>query len=47
MLVSGMAIGTVFTLFILPVIYLIIASDHRHAAATTDRPEARPAHVPA
>ncbi len=29
MLVSGMAIGTLFTLFILPVIYLVLASEHR------------------
>ncbi len=29
MLVTGMAIGTMFTLFILPVIYLVFASDHR------------------
>ncbi|HVI96429.1 MAG TPA: efflux RND transporter permease subunit [Anaeromyxobacter sp.] len=28
-LVSGMAIGTVFTLFFVPVIYLLIARDHR------------------
>src|SRR5690606_38019270 len=29
MLVTGMAIGTPFTLFILPVIYLVIAAEHR------------------
>jgi multidrug efflux pump len=29
MLVSGMAIGTLFTLFILPVIYLVVAAEHR------------------
>jgi multidrug efflux pump len=29
MLVSGMAIGTLFTLFILPVIYLTIAAEHK------------------
>ena len=29
MLVSGMAIGTLFTLFILPAIYMVIASQHR------------------
>ena len=29
MLVSGMAIGTVFTLFILPVIYLVLAAEHK------------------
>jgi multidrug efflux pump len=29
MLVSGMAIGTLFTLFILPAIYLVLAAEHR------------------
>jgi len=29
MLVSGMAIGTLFTLFILPVIYLVVAAEHK------------------
>ena len=29
MLVTGMAIGTLFTLFILPVIYLVVAAEHR------------------
>ncbi len=29
MLVTGMAIGTVFTLFILPTIYLLLAAEHR------------------
>ncbi len=29
MLVSGMAIGTLFTLLILPVIYLVLAAEHR------------------
>jgi len=29
MLVSGMAIGTLFTLFILPVVYLVAAAEHR------------------
>ncbi|MBR2534733.1 MAG: efflux RND transporter permease subunit [Hyphomicrobium sp.] len=31
MLVSGMAIGTLFTLLVLPAVYLIFAADHRHA----------------
>jgi multidrug efflux pump len=30
-LVAGMAIGTLFTLFILPSVYMLLASDHRHA----------------
>jgi multidrug efflux pump len=29
MLVTGMAIGTLFTLFILPAVYLVIAAEHR------------------
>ncbi len=33
-LVGGMAIGTVFTLFVLPSIYMLIARDHRAAAET-------------
>jgi multidrug efflux pump len=28
-LVTGMAVGTVFTLFFVPAIYLLIAKDHR------------------
>jgi Cation/multidrug efflux pump len=31
-LVGGMAIGTVFTLFVLPAIYILIAKDHRSQA---------------
>jgi multidrug efflux pump len=33
MLVTGMAIGTLFTLFILPAIYMVIASEHRSSEA--------------
>jgi multidrug efflux pump len=35
-LVTGMIIGTVFTLFVVPVIYLYIARDHRKAALQSD-----------
>jgi multidrug efflux pump len=31
-LVTGMAVGTLFTLFFVPVIYLLIARDHRKEA---------------
>ena len=31
-LVAGMALGTLFTLFVVPVFYLLIASDHRREA---------------
>jgi multidrug efflux pump len=30
-IVGGMAIGTVFTLFVVPVVYLLLARDHRRA----------------
>ena len=36
-LVAGMAVGTVFTLFVVPALYLIIASQHKHE--TLDEPE--------
>jgi multidrug efflux pump len=38
MLVSGMAIGTVFTLFILPVIYLAVAAEHKPEAELEEAP---------
>ena len=34
-LVGGMAIGTVFTLLILPSIYILLARDHSHDRETT------------
>jgi multidrug efflux pump len=34
--VSGMSIGTLFTLFVLPAVYVTIATDHR-ANAESDR----------
>ncbi|MCR6651848.1 MAG: efflux RND transporter permease subunit [Cellvibrionaceae bacterium] len=37
-LVGGMAIGTVFTLFVIPAIYMLIARDHQHA----EQPDATP-----
>ena len=36
MLVSGMAIGTLFTLFILPAIYMLIASEHKGTPVVSD-----------
>ncbi len=42
-LVTGMAIGTVFTLFIVPVFYSLIAAEHRPAEALDElEPEALP-----
>jgi multidrug efflux pump len=43
MLVSGMAIGTVFTLLILPAVYLLIAADRRLGQSAASTPAA-PAH---
>lgn len=43
-LVTGMAVGTAFTLFLVPAIYLLIAKDHRAAAAR--RGEASPMATP-
>jgi len=34
--VAGMSIGTLFTLFVLPAVYVAIATDHR-AAAESER----------
>jgi len=33
-LVAGMTVGTIFTLFVVPVFYSLIAADHRPAEAT-------------
>jgi multidrug efflux pump len=35
-LVAGMAVGTLFTLFVVPVFYSLIASDHRAVAVETE-----------
>ena len=40
-IVGGMSIGTFFTLFVVPVIYLLIARDHQKLAAAHARREAR------
>jgi multidrug efflux pump len=39
-LVGGMAIGTVFTLFIVPSLYILIAKDHRGEGKAALEPEA-------
>jgi multidrug efflux pump len=41
-LVAGMAIGTLFTLFFLPAIYMLIAKDHRAAEVHEAPPAATP-----
>jgi multidrug efflux pump subunit AcrB len=38
-IVAGLAIGTLFTLFVLPVVYTFMASIHRPQAADEDAPE--------
>jgi multidrug efflux pump len=40
MLVSGMIIGTAFTLFIVPSIYMLVAKRHMRLDAVSDEPEA-------
>ena len=35
-----MAIGTLFTLFVLPAIYMLMAADHSRQASTTARDDA-------
>ena len=34
---SGLAIGTLFTLFVVPAVYMLIAADH-HSASAADQP---------
>ena len=38
-IVGGMSIGTVFTLFVVPVIYLLIGRDHHKAEAAKANPQ--------
>jgi multidrug efflux pump len=35
---SGLSIGTLFTLFVVPAVYLVFAADHHHAAAAQSAP---------
>jgi multidrug efflux pump len=46
-LVGGMVIGTAFTLFFVPAIYVLVARDHRAAAAAAGDEEAGPESVAA
>jgi len=47
-LVGGMAVGTFFTLFVIPSIYMLIARDHKHEAAdeAAAEPRAKPLSTP-
>ena len=38
-LVVGMAVGTVFTLYVVPAFYMLIASDHSKARVRAAAPE--------
>lgn len=42
---AGLAIGTLFTLFVVPAVYMLIAADHRRRSASLAEPE--PSHRPA
>jgi multidrug efflux pump len=46
-LVGGMAVGTLFTLFVVPSLYALIARDHRQRAGDADPSGATPQLVPA
>jgi multidrug efflux pump len=39
MLVSGMIIGTLFTLFVVPSIYMLVARTHSRVDVDTEEPE--------
>ena len=39
---SGLSIGTLFTLFVVPAVYIIFAADHHASATTDDAPAAAP-----
>ncbi|QEG40121.1 efflux RND transporter permease subunit [Roseimaritima ulvae] len=42
-LVAGMAIGTVFTLFVVPALYMLLAAQHRHEETVEPEQNERPA----
>jgi multidrug efflux pump len=43
---TGLAIGTLFTLFVVPAVYLLIAADHSHARQGDVKRVHQPAHGP-
>jgi multidrug efflux pump len=43
---AGLAIGTLFTLFVVPAVYLLIATDHSHARDSAAEPAHQPVHSP-
>ncbi|MBH0177770.1 MAG: hypothetical protein HP491_07850 [Nitrospira sp.] len=42
MLVTGMTVGTIFTLFVVPVFYTLIAAEHQPLEPTTPLEETQP-----
>ena len=46
MLVTGMIIGTAFTLFVVPSIYVLVARTHQAVGTGTEAAETGPAKVP-
>jgi multidrug efflux pump len=45
-LVGGMSIGTLFTLFVVPSVYVLIARDHRREAARGEEAPPEPEVIP-
>jgi multidrug efflux pump len=43
---TGLSIGTLFTLFVVPAVYLLIATDHSHARAGDAELAQQPVHTP-
>ncbi len=41
---TGLAIGTLFTLFVVPAVYMVLAADHRKQDVSDAEPEAAPVH---
>ena len=39
---SGLSIGTLFTLFVVPAVYMVIAEDHSAARAARELPASQP-----
>jgi multidrug efflux pump len=46
-LVAGMTVGTIFTLFVVPVFYSLIAAEHKPATVSEDSSQELPAFAPA
>jgi multidrug efflux pump len=42
---TGLSIGTLFTLFVVPAVYMLLAADHHTERAARNEPGALPAEV--